>query len=83
MDVSIQFATLSRLMSVAMGVLGTQAWTQSLLAVWTGIGVGMAILLRDAADMHQIRLSNICKWILDISFENFMYAVYSLHYLVC
>lgn len=29
--------------------------------------------------MHQIRLSNIGKWILDISFEEFVYAINGLH----
>ena len=31
-----------------------------------------------AADMHQVGSSNISKWILDISFEVFMYAVYNM-----
>lgn len=79
MDVPIQLTTLPGLMSVAVGLLGAQAWTQAFLAVWTSIGVGPAVFLRDSADMHQIRLSNIGKWILDISFEEFVYAINGLH----
>ena len=42
----------------------------------------MAVFLRYSADMHQIRLSNIGEWILDISFEEFVYAINGLHYYI-